>query len=495
SMNSDESSPDRRQLTADGSNSNPQISGDGSKIAFVKAGDIYTINSDGTGLTSLTSDGLNSDPQISGDGSRVVWEKSGEIYTANAGGLTHVTATILGGNSTPQVSIDGNRLVWEKSGDLYTIDFGGTGVPVQMTSDGGNSGPKLSGSGNRIAWGKGSNAAIANFDGSDLRTPGAGNVVNISDDGNITVWERASDIYSYNFSTNTLLTINPGGADMTPDVSGDGSTIVWRRPGWNIGVSNSDGTDFLVLTDNNGNRDPQLSYDGSKTVWTNSGGGIYISENVNLNEFTLANTPNSVTSVTVNSGAIGENATNGWTLSDNVVTLHGSSIPTGGQTVDITYLYGSDDDGGGDDGGGDGGAGGGNGGSISFDRGYNEFTFHVGPNSEDAIGVRIPDMRALSLGLSGFRADSVDSLLTVDSALHSVTYTRAGIGAFGKRMESALMEGQLRKESLAGAELSIRGLDYAEESKNFVLNQILYQSGQAVLVQANLLPQTIMGLL
>ena len=50
-------------------------------------------------------------------------------------------------------------------------------------------------------------------------------------------------------------------------------------------------------------------------------------------------------------------------------------------------------------------------------------------------------------------------------------------------------------KNLTSAESRIRDLDMAEEMTNFTRNNILNQAGQAMLAQANQLPQGILQLL
>jgi uncharacterized protein (TIGR03437 family) len=83
-------------LTSDVSASTqPSISGDGSRIAFVRAGQICLVHSDGTGLRVLTNFQLSTarDPVISQDGSRIVFDigpsnggGAGALYAINSDG-------------------------------------------------------------------------------------------------------------------------------------------------------------------------------------------------------------------------------------------------------------------------------------------------------------------------------------------------------------------------------------------------------------------------
>ncbi len=72
----------------------PSISGDGSLVAFVRAGQIYIIRSDGTGLRALTNFRMSTaqEPAVSDDGTRVVFSLGprgggrGAIYSIRSDG-------------------------------------------------------------------------------------------------------------------------------------------------------------------------------------------------------------------------------------------------------------------------------------------------------------------------------------------------------------------------------------------------------------------------
>jgi flagellin len=83
----------------------------------------------------------------------------------------------------------------------------------------------------------------------------------------------------------------------------------------------------------------------------------------------------------------------------------------------------------------------------------------------------------------------------VDEALKRVSKQRADLGAYQNRLEYAakgLMNGY---ENLQAAESRIRDTDMAEEMSDFVRNQILSQSGTAMLAQANTKAQQVLQLL
>ena len=72
---------------------------------------------------------------------------------------------------------------------------------------------------------------------------------------------------------------------------------------------------------------------------------------------------------------------------------------------------------------------------------------------------------------------------------------RSQLGAFQNRLEHTTNNLQTANENLTSAESRIRDLDMAKEMSNFTRNNILNQAGQAMLAQANQLPQGILQLL
>ena len=76
-----------------------------------------------------------------------------------------------------------------------------------------------------------------------------------------------------------------------------------------------------------------------------------------------------------------------------------------------------------------------------------------------------------------------------------VSAERSNMGAYQNRLEHTTNNLQISSENLTSAESRIRDLDMAEEMTNFTRNNILNQAGQAMLAQANQLPQGILQLL
>ena len=101
-------------------------------------------------------------------------------------------------------------------------------------------------------------------------------------------------------------------------------------------------------------------------------------------------------------------------------------------------------------------------------------------------------VNALSLEtLTGAQA----ALGTIDSALQSVSSTRATLGAQANRFEKVINVATQASVSLSAAQSRIRDVDVAEETSNMSRTQILMQAGVSVLAQSNQMPQVALKLL
>lgn len=132
--------------------------------------------------------------------------------------------------------------------------------------------------------------------------------------------------------------------------------------------------------------------------------------------------------------------------------------------------------------------------------------FQVGANMDQNKRIYIGTMTAQALGLQGAQggnntvsiADPEVANLTigiVDSALKQVSTQRADLGAYQNRFEMAAKGVGVAAENLQAAESRIRDANMASEMVDYVKNQILVQSGTAMLAQANTQPQSVLQLL
>lgn len=125
--------------------------------------------------------------------------------------------------------------------------------------------------------------------------------------------------------------------------------------------------------------------------------------------------------------------------------------------------------------------------------------FQIGPSAKEILGVILPDIDTWEMGLSEVKvttqkraAIAADTLrLTIDY----ISQERGRMGAYESRLEHTYKAQTITKENLTAAESRIRDTDMAEEMTQFTKNNILLQTAQSMLAQANTAPQNIMRLL
>jgi flagellin len=125
--------------------------------------------------------------------------------------------------------------------------------------------------------------------------------------------------------------------------------------------------------------------------------------------------------------------------------------------------------------------------------------FQVGANMDQRERVYIGTMTAQALGLQGTSISTPDqanrAIGRVDAAMKLVLRQRADLGAYQNRFEMAAKGVAIAAENMQAAESLIRDVDMASEIVQFMKNQILVQTGTAMLAQANLKPQSVLQLL
>lgn len=132
--------------------------------------------------------------------------------------------------------------------------------------------------------------------------------------------------------------------------------------------------------------------------------------------------------------------------------------------------------------------------------------FQVGANMDQNVEVKIGALDATTLGLRGSQdgasAISVDTqenanmaIGVVDEALKTVLTSRAELGAFQNRFETAQKGINIAAENLTSAESRIRDTDMAEEMVEYAKNSILQSTSTAMLAQANSQSANVLALL
>jgi len=152
-------------------------------------------------------------------------------------------------------------------------------------------------------------------------------------------------------------------------------------------------------------------------------------------------------------------------------------------------------------------------GRFARETGENSITgsmwIHIGPNMDQRKRLYLGTMSSQGLGLKNplglpqvatFISISTPSkanraIGSIDQALMKVSKQRADLGAYQNRLEYTARGLMASYENMQAAESRIRDTDMAEQMISFVKNQILIQSGTAMLAQANTTPQSVLQLL
>ena len=87
------------------------------------------------------------------------------------------------------------------------------------------------------------------------------------------------------------------------------------------------------------------------------------------------------------------------------------------------------------------------------------------------------------------------ALSAMDAAINKKDTARANLGAVQNRFDAAVANIQISSENATSAKSRIMDTDFAAETANLTRAQILQQAGNAMLSQANQLPQQVLQLL
>ena len=92
-------------------------------------------------------------------------------------------------------------------------------------------------------------------------------------------------------------------------------------------------------------------------------------------------------------------------------------------------------------------------------------------------------------------AGAQTAITAIDSAISAVNSQRATFGAAQNRFENVISNLMVASENQSAARSRIMDADYAAETANLSRAQILQQAGNAMVAQANQLPQQVLSLL
>ncbi|WP_417764134.1 flagellin [Shewanella chilikensis] len=125
--------------------------------------------------------------------------------------------------------------------------------------------------------------------------------------------------------------------------------------------------------------------------------------------------------------------------------------------------------------------------------------FQVGHQGNEKISLTVTDTDAGTLGVSGLTndtsANASAAIAAIDKAIGTIDSQRATLGAMQNRLAHNISNSANTQANVADAKSRIVDVDFAKETSAMTKNQVLQQTGSAMLAQANQLPQVALSLL
>ncbi|MDR1931082.1 MAG: flagellin [Treponema sp.] len=131
--------------------------------------------------------------------------------------------------------------------------------------------------------------------------------------------------------------------------------------------------------------------------------------------------------------------------------------------------------------------------------------FHIGANMDQREQVFVGTMTSAGLGLRNLGNDTFITIEspddanraigTLDTALMIINKQRADLGAYQNRLEHAVRGLDIGAENMQASESRIRDTNMASQMVRYTTNQILVNSGTAMLAQANQRASSVLQLL
>ena len=128
-------------------------------------------------------------------------------------------------------------------------------------------------------------------------------------------------------------------------------------------------------------------------------------------------------------------------------------------------------------------------------------TLQIGDTADsyNQLTVSINDMHTAALGIADIDIGNIEgaqkAIETIKTAINKVSSQRGDLGAIQNRLEHTQNNLSVMEENIQDAESTIRDTDIADEMTTYTKNNILLQSAQAMLAQANQMPQGVLQLL
>jgi flagellin len=130
-----------------------------------------------------------------------------------------------------------------------------------------------------------------------------------------------------------------------------------------------------------------------------------------------------------------------------------------------------------------------------------QYDIHVGQGEDETIRITVTSVDVTALGIRNLavtgatNTNAEDAVTSLDAAISIKIRERTELGAYEVRLQNIIASLQVMQENQSAARSRIRDLDFAKEAMAFTRNQILEQSGLAMLAQANAQAQNVLGLI
>ncbi len=131
----------------------------------------------------------------------------------------------------------------------------------------------------------------------------------------------------------------------------------------------------------------------------------------------------------------------------------------------------------------------------------NQIILHVGETSQsyNSLAVTLEGMNTTILSIDDLSvenaADAKAAIDLANAAIDQVSSMRSDFGALQNRLDHTINNLGVQNENISAAESRIRDVDMAKEMMAYTKNNILVQASQAMLAQANQVPQGVLQLL
>ena len=140
-------------------------------------------------------------------------------------------------------------------------------------------------------------------------------------------------------------------------------------------------------------------------------------------------------------------------------------------------------------------------GTVDATKTGEKLTLQIGDTADrfNKMKVNVGDMHAKALGIGDLtvadQEGAAKAIQSIKDAINTVSSTRGDLGAIQNRLEHTQNNLSVMTENIQDAESTIRDTDVADEMMAYTKNNILVQSAQAMLAQANQVPQGVLQLL